>query len=220
MGTQNLTVAQRLERLERSLTARSQAEFEQQKQLSDLANELADLTGTLERHSYEIEQMVVRQREIYQEIDRRFAQMTEELKTSQSTPVAEQQAVTVSEEQAYDSAVALVMRNKDFERAIPAFEAFLNDYPESGYAANAHYWLGQLLYTQGKTELAAQQFLVVVDKYPQSNKVAESMVKLGVIAAQSGDKAKAQDLFEQVLAKFPNSSAADLAQGQLSKLKR
>lgn len=209
---------QRLQKLERILTARNQVQLDTQNQLNDLADELAELSGTIERHTYELQQMVVRQREIYQELDRRFAQLNASPVQPQATATTEPAAVSADEDKAYDRAVTTVMQEKNFPKAVSLFQQFLKDFPESGYASNVHYWLGQLFYTQGESGKAASQFETVVDSYGQSSKVAESLVKLGVIAAESGESSMARGYFEQVLARFPDSSAAGLARGHLSKL--
>ncbi|MCT7655726.1 hypothetical protein MBH78_15875 [Oceanimonas sp. NS1] len=42
----------------------------------------------------------------------------------------------------------LVLQDKDYNAAIPAFARFITQYPRSTYVPNAHYWLGQLLFAQ------------------------------------------------------------------------
>ena len=44
---------------------------------------------------------------------------------------------------AYDAAYALV-QERQFDKAIPAFQQFLQRFPDGLYAANAHYWLGEM----------------------------------------------------------------------------
>ncbi|RKF19691.1 tol-pal system protein YbgF [Alginatibacterium sediminis] len=208
----NLSVEQRVERLERMLEARNQVLIELQAQVDDLTNTVYDVVGKNELQGNEIEQIVNRQRELYQEIDRRFSQLD-------SKPAAKPAvAQAAGEDQSYDAAVALVMKSKDYDAAIPAFESFLTSYPKSSYAPNAHYWLGQLHYTQGDREQAAKQFETVVSKYPGTAKVAESQLKLGIIAQHQGKNDVAKQLYQTVLKDSPNSSAAKLAKQRLDQL--
>ncbi|WP_432463256.1 tol-pal system protein YbgF [Agarivorans sp. QJM3NY_33] len=211
-----LSLEQRVERLERMLQARNQVQLELQSQVDELSNSMSTMVGQLEQSNYQIEQITERQRELYQELDRRFAQLQTAVPKVAATTTAVPAAV--GEDQAYDAAVALVMQDKNYDAAIPAFQAFIQDFPKSGYAPNAHYWLGQLQYTRGQREQAAQQFLKVVNDYPKSNKVAESLLKLGIIAQFQKNNDEAKKLFTRVVQEHPNSSAASLAKNRLGQL--
>ncbi|CAG8998340.1 MAG: Cell division coordinator CpoB [Candidatus Celerinatantimonas neptuna] len=219
-STAGMSVTQRLSRLERIFNARSQSQIQLRQELNSLSSQLADLNGKIEQQEHQIKQIVQRQRDIYQEIDRRFAQLKKSsTDTSQAPSSNEQGPVTSSDgRSSYDAAVRLVMQDREFSKAIPAFESFLKKNPKSPYVPNAHYWLGQLLYTQGNSGKAADQFAVVVNQYPKSNKVPESLLKLGQIALQKNNKTEAIKYFRQVLTQYPNTSAAALARPRLNKL--
>ncbi len=58
-----------VDRLERMLQARNQMQLDMQRQLDQMAQELSTLRGSVERNSYEIKQMVERQRDLYREVD-------------------------------------------------------------------------------------------------------------------------------------------------------
>ena len=60
-----------------------------------------------------------------------------------SRPASGGSAPQAGEAEAYRAAYALV-QGRQFEQAIPAFKQFLQRYPDGQYAANAHYWLGEL----------------------------------------------------------------------------
>jgi tol-pal system protein YbgF len=218
LSSSGLSLEQRIERLERMLQARNQVQLDLQNQVDDMSDSVSTMLGQLEQSNYQIQQMIERQRELYQEMDRRFTQLqTANASGTVNTPEVAT-AATVSEDQAYDAAVALVMEQKDYDAAIPAFESFIQQYPQSSYAPNAHYWLGQLQYTRGQREQASQQFNKVVNDYPQSNKVAESLLKLGIIAQFQNNNAEAKALFNRVVEQYPSSAAAGLAKTRLAQL--
>lgn len=58
----------RVERLERMLKARQQVDFQTQQRLDTLQQEVLDLRGLNEQQAYQIEQMLQRQRQLYDEI--------------------------------------------------------------------------------------------------------------------------------------------------------
>jgi len=215
-----LTMEQRLQRLERMFEARGRLQLELQSGLSTLQRELSELRGSLESQSYQLQQITERQRELFLELDRRLANLQSQPAAPEASKVTKPEGYSsdLDENQAYDQAVRLVLEEKNYEAAIPAFEAFLARYPSSTYAANAHYWLGQLLYNQGNTARAEQAFAKVVKDFPGSNKRADALLKLGLIAAQQGNGQQARTYLQQVIDEYPQSASAKLAQNKLAEL--
>ncbi|RUO19680.1 tol-pal system protein YbgF [Aliidiomarina iranensis] len=216
----NETVPQRLDRLERMLAGRSQGQAEMLEQIGRLQRELSELRGVTEEHTYQLEQMLQRQRDIYQELDRLSQQLRQSNETA--APVLPTSGVSFSENEsenvAYDRAVALVLQERQYERAIPQFQAFLENYPGSSYTSNAHYWLGQLFYAQESYSEAKVHFSTVVRDFPDSNKRADCLLKLGMIAATENNRSEAQRFFNQVRSEYSNSTEAEMAGRQLENL--
>lgn len=230
------SLSTRMAALERMVEARANAQHSVQEQLDLLQNEVNELRGAVELHSHKLEQILERQRELYLEIDKRMEavlansanqmtmmsqqqqQGTYQAPTPQSTPSSSPPA-GAGENEAYDRAVNLILRDKRYDQAIPEFEAFLQSYPNSEYAANAHYWLGQLLFNKQEWAASSAHFDKVVNRYTDSNKRADSLLKLGMIAQNQSNLARAQQLFEQVIREYPDTSARKLAEPRLRALK-
>jgi len=120
------------------------------------------------------------------------------------------QQASGTEKQAYQNAYTLLRTNRP-EAASAAFKAYLLDYPNGGYAANAQYGLGEA-YRLNKDNTSAQQaFADVLDKYPNTAKVPDALYMLGVIAAEQNNTGKAQEYFNRVVNEFPNAPAAHKA---------
>src|SRR5690554_3418989 len=66
----NESVQQRLDRIERLLEARTQGQASMMEQLGRLQREVSELRGISEEQAYQLDQIVQRQRDIYQELDR------------------------------------------------------------------------------------------------------------------------------------------------------
>lgn len=219
-------VEQRLSQIERMLEARSGAQLEMLNQLNSLQQDVAELRGITEEHAYRLEQLLQRQRELYQEIDRRFSNLKnnsqpdsgyDELKQIQTETNGSSYSQNLNENDAYDEAIALVLEEKRYDAAIPAFESFLKNFPNSTYVPNAHYWLGQLFFAEGQYNKAKQHFETVVNKYPESNKHGDCLLKLGAIASEQGQTAEAKAYYQQVIKKYPDSTEANLARQRLNK---
>lgn len=220
-----LSVEQRLQNLERQLSVRNKNQVMMQQQLNELQSEVDELRGVTELHSHKLSQILERQRDLYQELDKR---VTEAIKpaptvpsvvavTSPSTPAINYSS-DLTENEAYDRAVNMVLKDKRYDEAIPEFEAFNQKYPESSYAPNAHYWLGQLLFNKGDLERAKQEFSIVVNQHEGSSKRSDALLKLGMVAQKQNDNARAVVLYRQLVAEYPSSSAAQLAKPRLESL--
>jgi tol-pal system protein YbgF len=247
------STADRIAALERIVEARANAQVAMQQQVSALLDEVSELRGITEMHSYKLEEILQQQRNIYQEIDRRLGTGA----TSGSTPPApsaslpattsKEQApvgnpaalvnggadteiaettdtasVTASagssENEAYENAVNLVLKDRAYDAAIPAFENFVRAYPDSSYAPNAYYWLGQLFFTKNELLKAKAQFERVVAQFPQSAKAADSLSKLGQLAEKEGDTAAAKQFYQLLVSKYPQAKPAKAAKAKLETL--
>ncbi|AEG11845.1 tol-pal system protein YbgF [Shewanella baltica OS183] len=214
----------RLARIERIVKSRQQSELEMQRRLDTLQQEVLDLRGLTEQQNYQIEQMQQRQRQLYDELanlsSKASAAPAAAAATSAPSVAATHAASSsLSETASYESAVNLVLKERKYDDAIPAFRAFIKQYPDSVYAANANYWLGQLLFNKSEFAEAKQAFKTVVDRFSDSNKRGDSLVKLGMIAEKTGDKAGATQYYQQVVKDYANSAAARIAQQQLAAIK-
>ena len=217
------SVNERVEVLERMVETRSKAQHRIQGQLDEMQQEVNEIRGELELHSYKLEQILQRQRELYLEIDKRIEAA---MKTpAPSVPVDvvstnEQPELSADENELYDRAVNLILKDKKYDQAIPEFQSFLKQFPSSSYAPNAHYWLGLLLFNKQDWKNSEHHFTQVVSFYPDSSKRADSILKLGVISQHQNNQAKAMQLYEQVVSEYPDSSVRKLADARIKSLKQ
>lgn len=117
----------------------------------------------------------------------------------------------------YNAAYALIEQKK-FPDAVTAMNAFLKNYPDGQYAANAHYWLGELAFAQHQDDKAIQEFTIVIDRYPTSSKISASLLKLGFSYANLGKTGEARKQLLKVQQLFPDSVPAQLAEQRLKTL--
>jgi tol-pal system protein YbgF len=206
-------------RLERLVESRNQMQLQMQLQLDQIATELQNLRGTVERNSYDIEQTIQRQRELFIEVDN----LRNQVKNSASAaPALEASAASnegiysenVDEQAAYQSAVDLILKKRDYSGAIDAFNQFRRQFPESSFTPNAHYWLGQLYFAKKQFTEAKASFAAVVS-FAESNKRPDALVKLGDIEKQNNNVSAANNYYQQVISEYPSSSSAQEAKQSL-----
>ncbi|RTR36545.1 tol-pal system protein YbgF [Shewanella canadensis] len=209
---------ERIARLERILKAKQQSEFQTQQRLDVLQQEVLDLRGLNEQQSYQIEQMLQRQRQLYDDIANLSAKPAQLPAATLPPGVNSSASSTLGETASYEHAVNLVLKQRKYDEAIPAFSGFIKNYPNSTYAANANYWLGQLLYNKGEFVTAKKAFETVVNQFAESNKRGDSLVKLGMIAEKTGNISSAKVYYQKVVKEYANSAAARIAKQQLAAL--
>ncbi len=113
-------------------------------------------------------------------------------------------------QQAYEA-----LRNGHTAQAIAEFNAVLVKNPNSEYANNAQYWLGEAYRVNQDIDSARKAFNSVIENYPNSSKVPDALLKLGTIEIEQKNAAKAREYLARVTTSFPSSTAARLAAKKL-----
>lgn len=209
-----------VQRLERLLQNRNRVQLQLQQQVDNMALEISDLRGQLEQNNYEMQQMLQRQRELFIELDKLRSQKAAAPAVATPAPnqdkgaAAGKYTTNADEQTAYQNAVDLILKKRDYTGAIAAFQKFQSDYPDSTFSANSHYWLGQLYFAKKQDKDAVKSFAAVVS-YKDSNKRADALVKLGDIATRNNNATQAKKYYQQVLDEYPNSASAKLASERL-----
>lgn len=213
----------------RSLALRVQQLEEEIRRLNGLVEEQASLLMRLQDQSLER----------YVEMDRRLAAIgtvdssvviegdeetdspaPDDTVPSVNVPVAVAE-VQPGEREAYQSAYGLV-RERQFEAAVDAFNTFLASYPFGRFAPNAHYWLGELylVIEPVDPESARQNFQLLLDQYPNDRKVPDALYKLGRVHALKGNVDRSKEYLNKVIADYgaEQHPAAQLARDFLDSL--
>jgi tol-pal system protein YbgF len=140
-------------------------------------------------------------------------------KKSSSSQAKGNQPNVAEEQQIYQTAYNLI-KAKKYNEAASTLQSMLKKYPSGQFAANAHYWLGELYGLMGKNEQATAEFGSVVRDYPESPKIADAQLKLGLIYSSQLKWPEAKSAFKKVINHYPGTSWARLASEQLKQLKQ
>lgn len=207
-------------------------------QLQQMQDEISRLRGIVEVQQNDIQQMKQEALDRYKDLDSRIgaggASAPSAANNSASdggtnaggapvTPAAQAPQASsepgdpAKEKLYYDAAFDLI-KAKDFDKASQAFAAFLRKYPNSQYAGNAQYWLGEVNLAKGDLQGAGQAFAKVSQLYPKHAKVPDSLYKLADVERRLGHTDKVKGILQQVVAQYPGTSAAQLAQRDLQRL--
>lgn len=205
-------------------------------QLQQMQEQIARQQGVIEVLQNDISRMKQESLERYQDLDRRIGAGIAPAATpdnsssggsntaASNTAAPAPQAAASSEsgdpakEKLYYDAAFDLIKAKDFDKASQAFTAFLRKYPNSQYAGNAQYWLGEVNLAKGDLQAAGQAFAKVSQLYPKHGKVPDSLYKLADVERRLGHADKVKGILQQVVSQYPGTSAAQLAQRDLQRM--
>jgi len=221
-------------------TSAPSAQGELFNQLQRMQDQLSQQQGTIEVLQNQVNQLKQEGLERYQDLDRRIGAGVTPAATPDNSsaggapsaaggaaagaaaasqaPAASSEPGDPAKEKLYYDAAFDLIKAKDFDKASQAFTAFLRKYPNSQYAGNAQYWLGEVNLAKGDLQGAGQAFAKVSQLYPKHAKVPDSLYKLADVERRLGHTDKVKGILQQVVAQYPGTSAAQLAQRDLQRL--
>lgn len=206
--------------------------------LDDVEQELREVRGGLEEQGHRLEELQERQRNLYSDLDERLREVElaadrdasggsdeggdggdsagpETVEQASAEPAAEAEG---SEREAYEAAFD-TLREGRYEEAAEAFSAFLDDYGDSDYAANARYWLGESHYVTREFDTALEHFEAVVDDHPDSSKVPDARLKIGYTQYELDETDAARETLQDVADEYDDESVGRLAEERLLRIR-
>src|SRR5882672_3740140 len=176
----------RAARIERVVTNQSLLDLANQS--DSLRNDLRAMRNDVDVLTNNLEASRKQQRDLYADLDRRMKILESRGGAGSAAGSGDagsgggaggdSPAPGSDDKAAYQTAFNL-LKDSQYDRAIPAFQKFLIVYSDSSLADNAQYWLGEAYYVNKSFPEAQGAFQRVVDKYPQSRKRPDALLKIG-----------------------------------------
>jgi len=117
-------------------------------------------------------------------------------------------------EAAYHDAFNL-LKAGEYDESVAAFTDFLVQFPNSQYADNAQYWLGETYYVKREFEPALVEYRKLIDTYPASKKRSHAMLKIGYSYHELGQLDQARAVLEDLRNRYAGTTAARLAEERI-----
>jgi len=228
-GLEDLNYKQRIQRLERMMD--SNILHQQADTIRSLREEITMLREQLEQQGYELENIKQRQRSLYLDMDRRINNMEAgtgaNMKSVAPVPppntgsasAAASAGTDVDGQEAYSKAFGL-LKEGQYKQSIAAFEAFKASYPNSKYADNAQYWLGEASYVSRDYNKALAEFQQLIAQYPESSKNSGARLKIGYVYFELKNWSAAREALQEVIKLYPDTTVAKKAEERLQRMKR
>jgi tol-pal system protein YbgF len=128
-------------------------------------------------------------------------------------------ATQVEEKEAYQAAFDTLKEGR-YKKAKSELNAFLEKYPNSSFAGNAQYWLGEAHYVTRNFSQGIIEFEKVLNQYSSSNKVPDAMLKLGYTYYELKQFDQSKQILQKLRDVFPKSTAARLAGKRLDRIRK
>ena len=129
-------------------------------------------------------------------------------------------ATATPEEKAAYQAAFDTLKEGRYKEAKTELNGFLEKYPNSGFAGNAQYWLGEAHYVTRSFDQGIVEFEKVIKQYPTSNKVPDAMLKLGYTYYELKQYEQAKATLNLLRENFDKSTAARLAGKRLDRIRK
>jgi tol-pal system protein YbgF len=232
---------ERISKIEETL--KSQSLLDLFTQIEALKVEVSNLRGQIEVLNNSLENAAKRQRDMYTDLDSRLRHF-EQAPATPLTPapavaspppalppagpaakpgskaaaaVQSAAAAAAAEDAAYEAAQNQ-RRNGNYPAAITAFQTFIKQYPKSGLAPRAQYWVGDSYYNLRDYKQAIDSQQALIKSYPDSPSVPDALLNIASSQLDSGDNVAGKKTLEEVVTRYPVSDAAEKAKRRLDNL--
>ena len=191
----------------------------------------ADMTVTIDQLQMQIATLQENYNDLLQRIDELYRALSERRllssegsSTRPSTPPATkpdqpppQATPDIECQGTYDQAFVL-MRQTEYEEAIAEFEKFIAGCPDHELVENAHFWIGESLYSLGKYTEAVQRLEQLINNFKASPNIGRALYKLGRSKEELGQKNDAKVIFQRLIDEYPGTLEAEQAKERLKQL--
>ena len=96
----------------------------------------------------------------------------------------------------------------NYDLAIQGYQEYLRNYPDTEFADNAQYWIGECLYSKQNYKEAIEAWNTLFRSYPSSEKLPDGRLKKGLALERLGRRREALAEYRYVMDRYPNTEAA------------
>ena len=182
-----------------------------------LAKQQADSSGHGDQLSGQIQAL----NDSIDELKVRLTKVTKQLEDMQSTQqsLAAQQAIAQAPppDVLYNNALRDYNGGQN-DLASQEFSDYIKFYPNTDYAGNCYFYLGELQFKAGNFQQAAQNYDQVLQNFPGGNKAASAQLRKGFALIELGKQDDGVTELRHVIQRYPHSNEAVQARDRLHKL--
>jgi tol-pal system protein YbgF len=179
-----------------------------------LRSEIAVLRGQIEVLINDLLNTQKRQQDFYIDLDKRLRA----LEPKKITVDGREVILAQGEQAALDVARGLYKAGQ-FSSAVDAFVSFGVNFPDSVFANQAQYWLGNSYYAQRDWKNTIVVLQALLKKFPEHVNASDAMLNIAACQLELKDKKESKKTLDAIIAKFPGTEAAQIAKSRLPSTK-
>ncbi|MDR3330978.1 MAG: tetratricopeptide repeat protein [Endomicrobium sp.] len=107
-----------------------------------------------------------------------------------------------------------------FELAYSELGSFVNKYPNSEYASQAQFYMGECFYCRCMWEQAVDEYVKIEQQYKESNLIPSARLKIALCYEMLEKYDDAENIFLSIISHFPNSHEVSVAKEKIRLYKR
>jgi tol-pal system protein YbgF len=218
MGVMKNLVEQDTDAANKVAAALNTLQITLQKQQADSGTRVDQVSGQIQALNDTMDELKVRLAKVTKQLeDMQAAQQS--LAASQ----AQQQAAQKAQEQApppdvlYNNALRDYNGGKN-DLALQEFSDYIKFYPNTDFAGNSYFYLGEMQFKQGNYQAAVQSYDQVLQNFPSGNKAAAAQLRKGFALIELGKQDDGVAELRHLIQRYPRSTEAVQARERLRKL--
>jgi tol-pal system protein YbgF len=188
------------------------------KQQADSSGHSDQLSGQIQALNDSIDELKVRLTKVTKQLeDMQSAQQS--IAAQQATQQAQQQAMAQAPppDVLYNNALRDYNGGQN-DLASQEFSDYIKFYPNTDYAGNCYFYLGELQFRLGKYPDAVKNYDQVLQNFPSGNKAASAQLRKGYALIELGKQDDGVVELRHVIQRYPHSNEAVQARDRLRKL--
>src|SRR3989440_1298038 len=188
MGVMKNLVEQDTDAVNKVAAALNSLQTTLQKQQSDSGGKTEQLSGQIQALNDTMDEIKVRLSKVAKQLeDMQAAQQS--LAAQQATQQAQQQAQAQAPppDVLYNNALRDYNGGKN-DLALQEFSDYIKYYPNTDFAGNCYFYLGELQFRQGNYQQAVQSYDQVLQNFPNGNKAASAQLRKGFALIELGNQ--------------------------------
>lgn len=120
----------------------------------------------------------------------------------------------IDEQELYDAGIRY-FEGYSYPLARKEFGLLLDNYPSSGLADDAQYFIAETYYNEKWYEKAILEYQIVIEKYPEGDKRPSAFFKQGLAFESIGDSTNAKIRYRELVEFYPDSNEAGIVKEKL-----
>ena len=218
MGVMKNLVEQNTDAANKTTAAINALQTNLQKQQSDAAGRVDQLSGQIQALNDTLDELKVRLAKVSKQL--------EDMQSAQQSIAASQQAAQAqaqAQAQAPPPDVLYANALRDYnggknDLATQEFSDYIKFYPNTDLAGNSYFYLAELQFRAGSYQQAIGNYDQVLQSFPSGNKAASAQLKKGYALIELGKTEDGVKELRHLIQRYPRTNEATQARERLKKL--